>query len=179
MQDSALTCPNPAALVTEFYGGEGPSLKYFYSLVCFVFLGSKQTFANCFHATMLKVLEHSREEEPPGVRTQLRSSVSISNTSNKVTARIWAGFSTPDSRMQSWWLRDKPNPTTLRLTHETHFVCKLLRKQSSDLLTFALQTTAWLQTSLVSACNSPLVQITHLRSSYSQGCPTDLVVPFL
>lgn len=147
--------------------------------MCFVFPGPKLTLADCFHATMLKVLEHSREEEPPGVRTQLRSSVIISNTCNKVTARIWAGFSAPEKRMQSWWLRGKATSTTLRLTHETHFVCKLLRKQSRDLLTFALQTTAWLRTSLVSACNSPLVQITHLQSSYSQRCPTDLVAPFL
>lgn len=125
-----------------------------------------------------KCFNTAGDEKPSGTRTQLHSSLSISHTSHKVTARIWAGFSNP-RWLQSWWLKTKQTPQHLDLHMKLIFACKLLGKQSRDLLTSALQTTAWLQTSLVSACNIPSAQTMLLQSSYSQRRLTDLAARFL
>lgn len=129
----------------------------------------------------LKWVNTAGGEEPSGARTQLHSSLSISNTSNKASPEYGLVLKS-QRRLQSWLLKinqipclwiqiyktmyiynlniNKPSHWTY--LWETHFACKLLRKQSRGFLTSALQTTAWLQPSLqhsLSANHASAIQL--------------------
>lgn len=122
--------------------------------------------ANCFHPTKFKVCEHSRREEPSGARTQLHSSLSISNTSNKPTPEYGLVLK-PQRRLQSWLLKIDQIPQPLDLLMKLILCASYLKTNPGISLPLLYRP----QLGFSPACNIPSVQTMLLQSSYSQRWP--------
>lgn len=81
-----------------------------------------------FTRLSLKCVNTAGGEEPPGARTQLRSILSISYTSNKAIPECGLVLK-PQRRLQSWLLKINQIPQTLDLLMK-HILCASYQENS-------------------------------------------------